>query len=314
MRYYIDWAITKKITVIDDIAELPESRVFEDFIKETRDQDIYIETGCPFFKIVNLMENNNRIYMVNSGQLKQLRSELEIKDDMNDCLLLRKSIQNSEIGIKLINTKYLDYVRYRPLLSIYQLYSKMNTQILNISQAFDREHGGAKDLALECFKSLINQHKLSIQKMKDSIERDMREFQWMVNRLNMEGVGTTLLGSIIIIAPPEFFPCRSAYLRYCGLKQLDHNRYNRMLKSLYYLCANQVIMRKTDEFRDIYDKFKKERLESEEFRRKYEALKVVHLNKYHKVFITFESYTERVVRNRISTFIAKRIYDTFRNG
>lgn len=323
MKYYIDWANTKKLAVLNSKQESPKLMTFSAFLESLNGKDeVYLETGCPWSKIRKINERGSQVYMVNGNLLAPLRDEQ--KTDENDALSLRRIVLDKKVKPKLVSDKYLKYHRLKPLQTMYELYTRTNSRAMNLKSSFEREHAG--DQKIEAQIAILSAHVDTIEKMKEKLAKEMKtEFTPCVKKLGIKGIAHCLLGQILSIAPPPLFKNRGAYLRYCGLKQLDHDRYNRMIKSLYFLCVDSIVKHRSEPFRGMYDKFKKERgiidkqvvLETEESKAhfaKYEARKSEHLNsKSKKQFVTYNSYVEKVVRNRVATFIAKRVYDTFKD-
>lgn len=331
MNYYIDWANTKKLAVLNATQESPKLLTFNAFLESLNKKDeVYLETGCPWSKIRKIKERGSQVYMV-SGNLLALLREGQ-KTDENDALSLREMILNKKVEPKPVSDKYLKYHRLKPLQTMYELYTRTNSRAMNIRSSFEREHAG--DSKVEAQIAILSTHVDAIEKMKEKLAKEMKkEFAPCVKKLSIKGVAHCLLGQILSIAPPPLFKNRGAYLRYCGLKQLDHERYNRIIKSLYFLCTDSIVKQKNSPYRDIYEEFKHQRgmiqkeiegklewvencetKEYKEFLVKYESKKVEHLNsKSTKQFVTFKSYVEKIVRNRIATFIAKKVYDTFKD-
>lgn len=310
--YFLDWHITKKIPICSSESDKVKIQSFKTFVKNTKNSNIYIETGMPYAMIYELIKNNNKVFLVDSQKLHSLRTEEDFKSDENDVLLLKNMVLQKKIIGRDITNEYIRYHQLKPLQTIYELLTRTSVRIQNIKKAFDREH--EKSLISIKQNLVLDQQVDAIGKQKEIIAKEMKkEFSSDVKKLNVKGISTALLGQILTIAHPNLFHCKSAYLCYSGLKKLDHNKYNRNLKSLFYLCADETIKHRSDYFRNMYDKMKSDRKKDKIFHEKYETLKLNHENKKKTHFITFDSYLEKVVRNRLSTLIAKRIYEVFKD-
>lgn len=107
----------------------------------------------------------------------------------------------------------------------------------------------------------------------------------------IKGLGKRLWLGILVTANPANFKCLSAYLRYCGLVNLEslNHKYNRHAKMLYHLLAEEIVKHRDLKFRPIYDKCK------DDIRLKYPDYTKGHVN--------------NAALNRTATFLAKEVWN-----
>lgn len=303
---YIDWAHKKELIALKDNEEVITSLSLKD-LKDIKNDIIYIETGCPSRYIIELLKNNNQINLIEGFAVKTLRAD-GFKSDEEDVRILRSGILSKTLSCRNITQECYKMILYDPIQKIYELYSETKKQTMQIVDAFRKEY--PEELIKDSLKVLEKQIKI-LDKTKDAIKDLLvKDFKHCVKELDIKGVGEVLLARILILANPIFFPSRSKYLRYCGYSASCKTKYNRLVKSLYWFCADEVIRHKS-ELRKIYDKIKEDRLNSEEFKIRYESMKEEKEKKYKKSFITLKSYAHKVAKNRLATFICKAIYDKF---
>lgn len=258
---------------------------------------VYIEQGCPMYLVSEMMLVGVIVVFVRPMDVFNYRETNNIeKTDENDAKIIyqigKKSKQEK---VPVINEKLLEIHRnYHK----YCLYVKARTNIMRIKCGHIRSYGISDCQAYDdCIKTL----RLQSRKLMSKLEREIR---FIKQEPNIRGLGRRLWVGIIVSANPTYFKSVSSYLRYCGLvnhKTLEnmsngggaYYKFSRHANMLYRLISENVVKWDKGYYRGLYDKLKND------MTNKYGGERKFRIN--------------NATLNRLSTFIAKDIYNYCNN-
>jgi len=241
MRRYADWGRTKEWIYFDET--YPEN-------------EIYLESGCPKYAMTQLIDQGFRLFICQGVDTAKLRKELEWeKSDEKDTELIRELFRRApEKFVEFEKPQQLVFKR-NLIMSEYEAITKELVGIKNRKSAIVKEFG--PNLTYEESIKLFEQAKQKLLKqVTPLIQEEMSKIA------HIKGVGVAMVARILAVAHPNKFTSKSAYLTYCGYTKdtRDSNKYNRLIKSLYYLAASFTMMHKDPVYRKMYDDVKTEQL------------------------------------------------------
>jgi len=253
---------------------------------------VYVEQGCPLYLQYDIIKSGASINLIDSHDVCRYREQYNIcKTDANDAEIIYK-IGSGNDGFKhyVVNQELLEL---HGLYHQFRLYQKARLMIYNVKLGHIKSYG-------EFDTSVYDECVTLLKKKEVSIVKDLEKRIDVIKRIpNIKGLGRNLWVGILITANPIYFPCLSAYLRYCGLVDLKllrgitskgktFRKFNRHANKLYRLLADSVMIWKDGQFRPLYDKLKVD------MAKKYEGERKFRINK--------------AALNRLATFLAKSIY------
>jgi len=253
---------------------------------------VYIEQGCPLYLQYDIWKCGVNIVLIDSHNVSEYRRINDIdKTDSNDAKVIYL-IGISNNGYKQDKVNY-QLLELHGLYHQFRLYQKARLMIGNVKLGHTKSYGRFDDDTYDKCTELLQQKEHVLIKGLEKRVRIIKQIP------NIKGLGRNLWIGIVITANPIYFPCLSAYLRYCGLVNLQSLRgatakgktfrkYNRHANQLYRLLADSIVVWKDPIFRPIYDKCKLD------MQIKYEGQRKFRINK--------------AALNRVATFLAKAIY------
>ncbi len=247
---------------------------------------LYVEDGFPRNELYGLMANNS-IFSADGSLVKKLREAQAVpKSDRNDVFLIRQLAKERPDCFREMTKEEKQELDERMVYSYYCKLTSLISSLKNKQRSLSKEFGKG-----------LPQVGLMLQELENEKKQVLRYFSKFNEKrkiVGIRGLGVRYLAGILIRANPHKFRSLSAYLRYCGYKGSveETGRYSRHARSLYHQLCSEVIMHKDNEFYPLYLKLKadvKERFPD------YPKGKI-----------------DGMARNRLSTFLAKRIYFYFR--
>ena len=237
MRRYADWGSTKEWIFLDE--DHPEN-------------EIYLESGCAKYAMTELIDQGFRLFVCQGVDTAKLRKELEWeKSDEKDAELIQELFRRSP-------EKFVEFEKPQ------QLVFKQNL-IMSEYEAITKELVGIKNRKLAIVKEFGPNltYEESIKLFEGAKQRLLKQVAPLIQEemsliTHIKGVGVAVVARILAVAHPNKFSSKSAYLTYCGYTKAsrDSNKYNRLIKSLYYLAAKFTMMHKDPIYRKMYDDVK----------------------------------------------------------
>jgi hypothetical protein len=283
MLIAIDWSTSKQLTTFDGKVTRKEPlNTFINRILDIKPIKIVLEESCPLVILHQLLIHKMPTYFIDIYTTQRYRDECKIrKTDSNDAQIIWHESQkdNHLRKVKLTNTDiqlYGMYNRYCRLQKARVALDNMRTSHL--------KHFGIVEL--EAYDKAIT---ILHDKEKDMIKKITHAD--ILNKPKIKGLGKRIWVGILITAHPRQFPCLSAYLRFCGLTKdsKEAHKYNRHIRSLYFMLSEEIMRKRDIEFRPIYDKCKADLKERFPLHNK--------------------AHIHRAALNRTATFLAKAIYN-----
>jgi len=251
-----------------------------------KNANVFLERGCPRAELSQLASKNT-IFLIDGALVKSRRDRLGLfKSDQSDVRLIRELAKESRELFSELSNRDREDLAEQMAYAYYCRLSTLGASLKNRQKAFLREFGHE----LPELTSLL----ASLEGVKKQSSNCFEPFADRAKALGIRGAGPRLLGGILITAKPSRFRSMSAYLAYSGLKggSVLSGKYNRHLRGLYHQLGTSVVMHKDPAFYGLYTRIK------------------------HDLKLRFPDETpariEGRVRNRLSTFLAKRVYHSFR--
>lgn len=299
VNIYIDWG--RKTSHIlgeseEEPCEVPSLELPKHVPKGSR---LFMEHGCPYGIKANLLNHDCIVFEIDGKLTKKKREELGWKKtDTNDVLAIRLLHQDdSSLFVPLEEKKHLR-IRKRSLMDAYLQYEKILVVCKNKLQAnfFEGIPEDANKQLIELLESLK-------KPLKKKIEQTFSEEYRIIGQI--KGIGALLVGKLLAYADPCDFPSKQAYLKYCGLTAESYNnkkgepgkgKFSRNARKALWLMQESVIkQRKNDpRYYELYQKIR------DDLREKFPEDPNYRNNQR--------------ARNRVSTFLAKEIYDRLVNN
>ena len=328
---FIDWSHVKEQMFLDG-SRKPKALPWDKILPAIKSKDsIFLEEGCPSVRIFQLCSKDAKVYMINQVAMAEEREKRKIGSSDEESVILMKTLQKE--GSLKIN-KVIDKSsaaskgwKLKGHQRIFNQLTRTNSRLENAKKAFERNYG--KEFAEENFKESFNYMK-DFTKIRDKAGRDIgKNFKEEKQKLGIDGVGELLLGQILILAHPSFYPKKHVYLAHCGYKgssKLGNKKSE--IHSLFHQCASGCVKaqkRKDGEeykfYKEVKDRFSKDADQKE----KYEALTKSHKSHrqkeidsgrkiVQKCFISFKRYVDNKALNRLATRICGKVYDAFYGG
>ncbi len=282
---YIDFAIRKPHTILIGSARKPT--LLDDLGKLGLEHcRIFIEEGCPGQKLYQLMQNN-RIFAISGKFVKTFRErDGLIKSDLNDAYAIRALARHDPDSFREMTSREKEELTDQMMYAYYCRVTSLIVCLKTYQWWFAGEFG--RELP-ELEATLKN-----LEREKERTLTYFGKFKEGVRKSEIKGLCIRYLGGILIKAHPSRFRSLSAYLGYCGLKRSarESGRYSRHVLSLYHQLSSSTIMHKDGTFYPLYLKVKTD------LRSRFPNYPK------HKI--------DGMAKNRVSTFLAKRIYASFK--
>lgn len=284
-----DWAHTKELYIVNE--SLQKSKI------EKRDT-VLVETGCPK-QLMKKFEDNGNVMIIPGQDIKKYRDKLgEEKSDENDAKLIMKYFQEYPKKFKKWNSENSEIMQLLNNLNIYDKTTKIIVGIKNNLKAQEREFGNKEGREL-----LEILEKVKIELLKP-VDKWVKPYLSKVE--DIKGLGKRILGGILLTAHPNKFKGKSSYLNYLGLTKYGKStkKYNRNVKSLYYLGVDGVIKNKNKsptKFSRMYDDIK-------------EKLRIEHPEKIKDnegKTRWNNGHIDAIARNKVMTELAKEVWIRF---
>lgn len=287
----IDWSHTKGLAIASNEAVV----VVKTAKSIPQDGKIAIEAGAPLQLLFELLRQGREVILIDGKAVKARREELGIeKTDETDAALI-KILADEGLGSLL--SKDAKAVKLVHCYARYLKNQKARITLSNIWEGHKRYFGdwisGADKFAYEYS---LEQIEAAEHSCLDELERLSPNPPPTLRKL--KGLGARLWGGIVATADPRLFQHQHQYLAYCGLTagSRNSNKFSRKARVVYFLLSEQMLKQKNQEFRKIYDEAKQESVEKHE-RGECNC-------KYPK------SHNHKVGMNRVSTALAKIVFDT----
>lgn len=281
---YVDFGVRKPHAIL--IGSSDEVLFIEDLRKLTPvGCRIYLEDGFPKTQVHGLAKGNT-ILSVRGALVKELREDQAVsKSDRNDVSIIRQLARSRPDAFREMSPEEKDQLEQRMIYGYYCKVTDLTASLKNQQRAFTKEFG--KELPQ--LAAIISE----LEQEKKQAGRYFNNFAPSRKKIPNRGVGVRYLAGILIMANPSKFKSLSAYLGYCGLKASadTSGRYNKHVRGLYHQLAFEVILHKDAEFYPLYLKIKSD------LKQRFP------LHPRHRI--------DRMARNRVSTFLAKKVYSTF---
>ncbi len=244
---------------------------------------IILEQGCPLSLIYNILKADVYVKQISNRATEDYRQEHGIdKSDENDARIIYELAQQK---VKLTPRTLSDsLLQLHDLYHQYCRYQKARVAMMNMKKAHSRQYGESD---MQPYDSGIDTLKAKEKGLLKELERLVPP---LPQNLSIKGLGKRLWAGLFVTADPSNFKCLSAYLRFCGLVNLDslNNKYNRHARMLYHMLAEGVLRKSDPEFRPLYD-----RLKADITKRNTDYTKL---------------HIHNAALNRTATFLAKAIY------
>lgn len=269
--YSIDWHVIKKFQIYNTITEklicIPPTREDYDkfFDKLSGKDSFYIEEGGgDTFKLLAL-KYGHKVFTTQGKKVKDLRVKLDIrKTDESDAVV---------IGIlaKEQPQEFHEYVEEDILTMniciIYREYIKrVKITAREKNQRFAFENKMELLTSKKIVAKLLEKKEITIQvlenekvAMRNQLFKLLEKHPLWINLLgNIEGVGPVTAGGIIgTIRRFSRFPSKYSLRHFVGVvPKKDHHDYNRKAGQPLYNFVEQIIKKRTQPWRELYDNMK----------------------------------------------------------
>ena len=284
-----DWANTKEIIFVDENLQLSKL--------ESGDV-VLVETGAGK-QLMKEFEDNGGVKIVMGNYIAKYRKELdEEKTDEGDAKLIMQYFQENPKKFKDWNSENAETMELFNNLNIYEKVTKIIAMIKNNLKAQEREYGNKK--GEELLKTL---EKIKIELLKPT---DVWVKPFLSKVDDIPGLGKRILAGILLNKHPKGFKDKSDYINYCGFTShsKETKRYNRKIKSLYYMTVEGIIKQKTKnpcKYSEMYYNIK-------------EKLKIEHPEKIkdeNGKIRWNNGHINSIAINRVSTLLAKEVWKRF---
>lgn len=249
---------------------------------------VFIEAGCPTELLKGILEDND-VFVVPGDRVRRFREAIGLrKTDSNDAFSLRDLARQENGRFRQLAHRDSNEIDNQNRYAYYCQVSALIASLKNRQHAFKTEFG----VGLPELNTILS----DLGKVKESAATCFQRFEKDARTFGVRGAGPRYIGGILIKAAPRRFPSLSAYLRYCGLKasSVTTGRYSRHSRALYHQLATSVIMHKDPCFYRLYRKVKRDLSRR---RPEYKPSRI-----------------EAMARNRLATFLAKRVFNDLRNA
>lgn len=295
MKYYLDWGRKKHHSVITESNPNIQSLTWGE-ITPSRDDEIYLEKGCPKWALYKLMTTGVRIFQCDGKEIKKLRNEMSVgefiveKSDINDVVLIQKLFLTKpsyfdELKLEDVTEFKLNYLTRR-----YRWLTNQLGRFKNAKGALESEHGPTE--LTSKMDELIKQ----FEKEKENVLKEASSLvEYEASRIKIKGVKTALITRLLSVAHPKDFTFLQYYLQYCGRTKFSRksHKFSRDASGDAYYMAHETIMTKDPTFYPLYLKIKAD------LKAKYPDYWAKKIN--------------GMAINRLSTHILKYIYHTIRS-
>jgi len=255
--------------------------------------NVFLESGAPYLLLHQFIENNFNVYVVDGKEVKRFRGDRE-KSDTKDAEYIRELYHQKPKLFRVLSEPEKQDVEVRFLMDKYNHFTKDLARFKNRQKAYERQFGEN-----EAYGNIITELK---QKKKEALKKVVPFIKEELEKINIKGIGKTLVAQILSVAHPKDFSTLSRYLAYCGynancyykdpekgyVKGNFKRRYSRLAHTTAWQMAKSCIMHKNPEWYSFYLKLK-------------EDLK----NRFPK---NSKIATHNKALNRLSTFLLKQIY------
>jgi len=252
---------------------------------------VILEQGCPLSLIYDILKTGCQVKTISNRATQDYRVEHGIeKTDENDARIIYE-LANNKAKLTPVNLDD-DQIQLIDLYQRYKRYQKTRVAMVNMKKAYIRQFGmgslsresksnirfnpspatggsGESILSIQSKRSLkplphdgTLPYDISIDTLKAAENSCLKKIVKLAlpipQSLKIRGLGPRIWAGIFITANPANFPTLSSYLRYCGLvnlDQLDH-KWNRHARMLYHMLAEEVMQKRDERFRPIYDQCK----------------------------------------------------------
>lgn len=258
---------------------------------------VILEQGCPLSLIYDILKTDTKVKLISNLVTQDYRVKHSVgKTDENDAKIIYHLSQN---GAALMPIDLNDsHIQMHSLYHQYCHYQKARVAMMNMRKAHLRQYGDADMLPYDTTVDTLKVKEDDLLKQLTHLVSRGESIHIVQSKEvfqppDIKGLGKRLWVGILITANPQNFKCLSAYLRYCGLVNLEslNYKYNRHAKMLYHLLAEEIVRFRDPNFRPFYDKVKVD------MRIKYDGESKYRIN--------------NAALNRTSTFLAKAIYHHF---
>jgi len=245
--------------------------------------------------LFELLRQGREVVLIDAKAVKAKREELGVeKTDETDATLIKAL---AEEGIGRLLSKDAKAVKLVHSYARYLKNQKARIALSNIWEGHKRYFGDWINSADKfAYEYSLEQIEAAEHSCLEDVERLSPNPPPQLHKL--KGLGARLWGGIVACADPRLFQHQHQYLAYCGLTagSRNSNKFSRKARVVYFLLAEQMLKQKNPEYRKIYDEAKQKSVEKHE-RGECKC-------KYPK------SHNHKVGLNRVSTALAKLIYDT----
>lgn len=294
MKYAIDFGIKKRNEFIVD----EKGKEIKDLNLKKKDL-VLVEIGCPKGKLYQYAEKC-KVLLIDGKETKKARKGK--KTHKEDALTILRLYKEKPQLFKKLTIKDKEELGRIKQFKIYMRITKTLAGIKNIQKAQIKEYGGELEDIKEQIKYLEKKKKELLKPLEKWVKPYLKQTE------DIKGLGPRYLIEVLLFAPPKKFHCLSAYLSYCGYKgsaywKIDQKggkkkagKYNHNVHAAYYCIVTEIIkhrIKSPNKFGKMYDEFKK------------------NIAKKNKDWT--KGKINGVTINRIATFVAKEIYNRFKD-
>lgn len=303
LNVFVDWGVRKKsVAILESVSAIESKKSVEFFTAEElfgkikqsfgtfqskNSINCFVESGAPAFFLHQLIQHGFNIHIVDGKEVKAFRGNRE-KTDLKDVEYIRDLYHQKPELFKPLTEPQKTEIHAKYCMAKYNHYTKDLARFKNRQTAYSRQFG--ENETYNQIITILKTHK------QEALKEALPFIQEDLEKINIKGVGKTLIAEILTSANPHRFPSLSAYLAFCGYNQHSNetNKYNRTAKTTAFQMAKSCIMHKNPEWYPFYLKLK------EDLKNRFPEDRKGKIN--------------GKAINRLATFLLKQIWNVTRNS
>ena len=262
----IDWAVKKPIITFDG----KEAKIYETIeeFKNTVSTTILCETGVPR----SLFTIDKPLKIVSGNLVKQKREELNLdKTDENDAKVIFWLYDEQPDLFRLVEPRDVNMELLRKKVKTLMRYEKIKTSIKNMNKSLLLEYGEFEDIEkLGLISKLCDERS---EKLKVDIEKILKAHFYKETKglTKIKGLSFVLVSKLLSYAGDYKNHNLDELKSYAGIsphkgkQKIRDNKYSRILQMILLgkqHIVDELIMNRTEPYREVYDRYK-ERLAEE---------------------------------------------------
>lgn len=232
-----------------------EPELIEDLKDLPLEYNLAIETGCPYYLLIPLFEQNREIFLVDSQKTAEVREELDLeKTDENDVIVIRETRLRYPKSIRKLNQKKKKELKLKHFMGMYRQYTKTCASMKNRQLAISKRHGKS-EIYEEIIKRLEKEKKMLASEARGLFQFEMKELE---RKVGFKGFGEIGAIRVFSLKHPKHFKTKTRYLSYMGLTSYakESHKYSHIGCADFRLISKQIVMATCPVLKPFYDKIK----------------------------------------------------------